>query len=72
MGKKFQEHEEKRGETVQCIPHHAVSTILLIAKWIGWQGMDWCERRKGQLYLFSFGLENWMTGAELGAPEMFV
>ena len=34
--------------------------------------MDWCERRKGQLYLFSFGLENWMTGAELGAPEMFV
>lgn len=26
------------------------------------RGMDWCERRKGQLCLFSFGLENWMTG----------
>ena len=34
--------------------------------------MNWCERRKGQVCLFSFGLENWMTGAELGAPEMFV
>ena len=34
--------------------------------------MNWCERGKGQVCLFSFGLENWMTGAELGAPEMFV